>query len=390
MAHKIPHTLSDAAAAKECENPLPPDGIDAIAPIQVTRSAVPDASEYAAYLAQIFSSGHLTNHGPFVDRLETALKTRLSVPHLALCANGTLALQIALRASGLTGKKVITTPFSYVATVSALLWEGCTPVFADIDEETLCLYPHAVSEKITPDVAGVLPVHIYGNACDVDAFGTMAKDAHLTLIYDGAQCFGSAYKGQSVLNYGDYATCSFHATKIFHTVEGGGVVAHSPEAMEALTLLRAFGHHGDVHYRLGINAKLSELHAAMGLALLDGVESRIAARAKVRDAYDAYLPPLGLRRPALRNDLKYNHAYYPVIFDDEKTLLCVVERLNAKNIFSRRYFYPALNTLPYLKETQPCPVAESVSRRVLCLPLYPGLEDANIERIADIVKNCLS
>jgi dTDP-4-amino-4,6-dideoxygalactose transaminase len=295
-----------------------------------------------------------------------------------------------LRASGLTGKKVITTPFSYVATVSALLWEGCTPVFADIDEETLCLDPHAVSEKITPDVAGVLPVHIYGNACDVDTFGALAKDAHLTLIYDGAQCFGSAYKGKSVLDYGDYAACSFHATKIFHTVEGGGVVAHSPEAMKALTLLRAFGHRGDTHYRLGINAKLSELHAAMGLSLLGGVESRIAAYAKVRAAYDALLPPHGLRRLVLREGLKYNQAYYPVIFDDEKTLLRAMERLNAENIFPRRYFYPALNTLPYLKETQTCPVAESISRRVLCLPLYPRLEDANVERIADIVKSCLS
>jgi dTDP-4-amino-4,6-dideoxygalactose transaminase len=347
-------------------------------------------SEFAAYLAQILSLRHFTNHGPFVERLEAALKTRLSVPHLALCANGTLALQIALRAAGLAGKKVITTPFSYVATVSALLWEGCTPVFADIDEETLCLSPRAVSEKITPDVVGILPVHIYGNACDLDAFDTLTKEAHATLIYDGAQCFGSAYNGRSLLDYGDYATCSFHATKVFHTAEGGCVVAHTPEAVEAITLLRAFGHRGDAHYRLGINAKLSELHAALGLALLGGVEENIAARGKIRAVYDALLPSRGLRRPVLKKGLEYNHAYYPVIFDDEKTLLRAVERLNAENIFPRRYFYPALNTLPYLEEAQACPVAESVSRRILCLPLYPGLEVASVERISDILKNCLS
>jgi dTDP-4-amino-4,6-dideoxygalactose transaminase len=362
-------------------------------PVFVTRSIVPEPEEYERYLERIFSSRHLTNHGSCSIQLENELVARLGVPCMALCANGTMALQLALHVAGLAGKEVITTPFSYVATVSALLWEGCVPVFADIDEETLCLDPKKVSEKISPDTAGILPVHVYGNICDVDSLGKIAGAGNLTVLYDAAQCFGSEFRGRSVLDYGDYATCSFHATKVFHTVEGGAIVAHTPESLEDLRLLRACGHKGDTHIRLGINAKLSELHAAVGLSLLDRVTENIAGRAKVSAMYDVCLAESGavrgLRRPALRPGLTYNYAYYPVIFDDEKTALRVVEALNKDNIFPRRYFYPALNTLPYLPDYQPCPVAESIAPRVLSLPLYAELEEAVVEKIVRIIRQAL-
>jgi dTDP-4-amino-4,6-dideoxygalactose transaminase len=342
-------------------------------------------------LDSVLASGSLTNNGSCCRKLEQELAARLHAPYLALCSNGTLALQLALHAAGLAGKQVMTTPFTYVATVSAMLWVGCDVVFADIDEETLCLDPASVTERMTPDTEGLLPVHVYGNICDVDALADIAgqSGAKLPVIYDAAQCFGSVFRGESVLAYGDYAVCSFHATKVFHTVEGGCVIAHTPEALEALTLLRACGHKGDEHILLGINAKLSEVHATVGLVLLDKTTDNIAGRAKVSAMYNALLPALGLRRPKLREGLEYNYAYYPVIFEDEKALLRVVERLNAKNIFPRRYFFPALNTLPYLKTPQVCPVAESLAPRILCLPLYSGLEDGLIEKIVRIIVQAL-
>jgi dTDP-4-amino-4,6-dideoxygalactose transaminase len=262
-------------------------------------------------------------------------------------------------------------------------------VFADIDEETLCLDPKSVSDRLDPDIAGLLPVHIYGNICDVDALSRLARGGSLRIFYDAAQCFGSEFRGRSVLDYGDCAACSFHATKVFHTVEGGGLVMHSGEEGEAFSLMRACGHTGDTHVRPGINAKLSELHAAMGLCLLDRVKENIAGREKAGAMYNALLPARGLRRPLLREGLKYNFAYYPVIFEAESITLRVMERLNRENIFPRRYFYPALNTLPYLKATQPCPVAESLSRRVLCLPLYADMEEEVAEKVARTVRQNL-
>ena len=357
-------------------------------PVFVTRSKMPEFSEYVQYMSQLFSTRFLTNNGPFCQCLEKNLAKWLNIEHLAVCSNGTLALQLALHIAGLSGKKVITTPFSYVATVSAPLWVGCEVVFADIDEETLCLSPASVAEHMSTDVAGIVPVHVYGAICDVDAMAKVAEN--IPIIYDAAQCFGSAFRGKSVLDYGDYSTCSFHATKVFHTVEGGCIVAHSEKALESLKLMRACGHSGDTHIHLGVNAKLSEVHAAMGLCLLEKTKSSIAARRQLSQMYDALLPSHLVGRPKLQDGLEYNYAYYPVIFDDEKTLLKVQERLNAQNIFPRRYFYPVLTSLPYLKTRQSCPVAESVSRRVLSLPLYEGLEESIVDSISQDIRFCCS
>ena len=356
----------------------------------VTRPLMPTEQEYAAYVSRIFASKHLTNHGPMSQELEARLAQYLDTPRINVCANGTIALQLGLHVLGLAGKTVITTPFTYVATLSSLLWEGCTVVFADMDEETCCLDPNSVAERLTPDTAGILPVNIYGNICDVDALDALAKKHDLRILYDAAHSFGASYNNRSLLSYGDAATCSFHATKVFNTVEGGCLVTHTDEAREAFLLMRACGHQGDTHYRLGINAKLSELHAAMGLCILDKVADNIAERSVISAMYDALLPGSGLRRPALRRGLEWNHAYYPVIFDDEHVLERIVHTLAQDNIFPRRYFYPSLNTLPYVKNALPCPVAESIARRVLCLPLYAGLEEKIVERIARCISHCLA
>ena len=358
-------------------------------PVYVTKTIVPDPDEYATYIMQLLESRQLTNIGELAILLEQKLCAFLNVPHLALCTNGTLALQLILRAARLTGKEVITTPFSYVATLSALLWEGCKPVFADIDEETLCLDPRTLENTLSDDTAAVLPVHIYGNACDVDGIENFAKQHDLTVIYDAAQAFGCAYKGKSLLGYGDYSVASFHATKVFHTVEGGCIVTHAKAIYEELKLIRAFGHIGDTHYSLGINAKMTEPHAAMGLCLLGGVSDNIANRKRVSEMYDALLPLSGMRKPSLRLGLDYNHAYYPVIFDSEAVVLRVLKKLAEESIFPRRYFFPALNTLPYLQTKQSCPVAESIAPRVLALPLYAELEASNVERIMRIIVKTL-
>jgi len=368
--------------------PLSQDVLDE--PIYITRALVPDFQEYHKYVETIFATRHMTNDGDCVRRLEKALTSHLKISYLSLCANGTLALQLALHAAGIAGKKVITTPFSYVATVSALLWTGCTPVFADIDEETLCIDPKKIADVLSSDCHGILPVHVYGNICDVESIEKLGSDAALPVIYDAAQSFGSEYMGRSVLDYGDFAACSFHATKVFHTGEGGAVVAHSEQARQALQLLRACGHTGDTHIRLGVNAKLSELHAAMGLCLLGKTADSIAGRKAVSVMYDALLPERGIRRPKLRQGLVFNYAYYPIIFDSEAIVLRIMDTLRRENIFPRRYFFPALNTLPYLPlRDQSCPVAESVAPRVLCLPLYAELEESAVEKIAAIIKSIL-
>jgi dTDP-4-amino-4,6-dideoxygalactose transaminase len=358
--------------------------------IFVTKAFMPAKEEFLKYVEKIFSSRSLTNQGELARELEDRLAAYLKTPHVLACANGTLALMMGLRLAALGGKKVVTTPFTYVATLSAIMWEGCIPVFADIDPETLCLSPESLREclKLHPDVAGVVPVHIFGNACDVQAIEAICREHGIVCLYDAAQTFGASYGGRSLLAYGDYSICSFHATKVFHAVEGGCLVVHSQEDKHQAVLLRAFGHLGDEHYSLGFNAKLSELHAAMGLCLLDKAADNIAKRKAVSALYDAALPKRGLRRPALRPGLVYNYAYYPVIFDSEEVLLRVRDALRRENIFPRRYFFPALNTLPYLPaREQSCPVAESVARRVLCLPLYGELEERAVAKIAAIIKS---
>ena len=367
-------------------------------PVRVTRANLPPLEDYLGCVRRIFETHDLTNMGEYARRLEAELAAVLDAPAIAVCANGTLAIQLALRLLGLNGKTVITTPFTYVATLSALLWEGCTPVFADIDPESLCMSPAETARQLEahPEAAGLLPVHVYGNACNVAALGSLAAERGIPVLYDAAHAFGSRLDGKSLFAFGDAATASFHATKLFHTVEGGCVVARDPAAKAELELLRAFGHRGDTHISLGINAKLSELHAAMGLCLLPGLAENIARRTALNAVYDAAFGigpdgapgPEGLRRPRLAPGLEWNNAYSPVIFPDGAARARVTKVLEARDIHPRRYFYPSLTRLPYV-DSPPCPVSEDMAERVLCLPLWADMAPELAAEVAEVTLKAL-
>ena len=362
-------------------------------PLYVTKTRLPEPETFSRLCNDIFQRAWLTNNGQCVQELERNLLEYLGVSHVLACNNGTIALMLALQCAGLAGKKVAVTPYTYVATLSALLWLRCVPVFVDIEPDTLCLSPELLRKRFQqePDIAGALPVHIYGLACDVEHLDAVCREYGAVLIYDAAQAFGSRYHGKSLLEYGDYSICSFHATKIFHTAEGGCVVSHSADAHNALSLARAFGHINDTHYSLGINGKMSELHAAMGLALLPGTNTEIERRKEARAAYDAALEGLPLQRPTIREGLDWNNAYYPVLLPDEDCRVRAEQTLKERGIHPRRYFYPALNTLPYLQEEwrASCPVAEDAARRVLCLPMYGGVTDKEAGQVASCMHAAL-
>ncbi len=357
--------------------------------ITVTKPFLPPIEDYQRYLREIWTRGWLTNNGPLVNELELRLKQYLNIEHLLYVVNGTIALQVAIKALGLTGE-VITTPFSYVATTSSLLWEGCEPVMVDILHDTLNLDPTRIEEAITKRTTGILATHVYGNACEIEAIETIAKAHDLKVIYDGAHAFASAYRGRSLLSYGDVSTTSFHATKLFHTVEGGMVCAREPELLRKMSLLRNFGHASPTDFECpGINGKSSEFHAAMGLCNLPHVAEILRLRRELSMHYTAQLSAASVRRPTVTAECDYNHAYYPVIFDSEAVLTKVVAALTANNIFPRRYFYPSLSRLPYLKRRFETPISDNISPRVLCLPLYHSLTTEEVDMICRLIHRTL-
>ncbi len=352
--------------------------------INVTKSFLPPLGEYVQYLERIWDSNQLTNNGPLVRELESRLKEYLGVKHLFFINNGTMALQLGIRALGLRGE-IITTPFSYVATPASIIWEGCRPVFVDIDEDTLCLNPALIERAINFRTTAILATHVYGHSCDLEGIQKVAAAHGLKVIYDGAHAFGSRIDEIPLLANGDLAVCSFHATKLFHTVEGGCVVARDEETAKKVLLMRSFGHIGEEdYYCVGINGKNSEFHAAMGLTILPRVECLINRRRLISEMYDREFSSADLVFPRKSEKLDYNYAYYPVIFHSEAQLLAVREALNRNGIFPRRYFYPSLNQLPYCWG-ESCPVSEDISKRILCLPLYPEMDDMLIKRIARLI-----
>jgi dTDP-4-amino-4,6-dideoxygalactose transaminase len=357
--------------------------------INVTQTFLPPLEEYVSLLEKIWDAKWLTNRGNLVRELEDKLCDHLGVSNLLAVSNGTLAIQIVIKALGLTGE-IITTPFSYVATVSSIVWEGCTPVFVDIEPDHLTLDANKIEAAITDKTSAILATHVYGNPCDVDAIEEIAARRRLRVIYDAAHCFGVRYKGESILNRGDASTVSFHATKLFHTGEGGAIVCPDPAVLETVFNHHNFGHKGpEEFFGLGINGKLSELNAAMGLALLPHMEGVLARRKTVCDAYDGSLDLSRLQKPALRSETEWNYAYYPVLFESEAELLSAKETLNASDINPRRYFYPSLDHLPYAKRAE-VPVSESVSRTVLCLPLSADLHPDVAEDIARKVNQAIA
>ena len=350
--------------------------------INVTKTFLPDFEEYAAVLKRAWDKGWITNNGELVRELEQKLKFFLNVDNLLFCNNGTIVLQMALRALDIT-KEVITTPFSYVTTTNAILWEGCQPVFVDIDPHTFCIDPNKIESAITKNTQAILATHVYGYPCDVEKIKNIADKHGIKVIYDGAHAFGSEYKGRSLLSYGDISTCSFHATKIFHTAEGGCLISNSKSLIEKAFLYRQAGHIFDDYLSLGLNGKNSELHAALGLCILPKVPLLIEQRARMIDQYDKDLS-VSIERPKLIKDFKYNNAYYPILFDSEESLLKVIKRLEKLDIYGRRYFSPSLNTLPYIKYQQ-CKISEDISKRIFCLPLFNDLTKDDIQTIIDCI-----
>jgi dTDP-4-amino-4,6-dideoxygalactose transaminase len=352
--------------------------------IDVTKTFLPPLEDYTRYLQQIWDSARITNQGQFLQEFETKVSNYLGVSQFHFVSNGTIALQLALNALEITEGEIITTPFSYVATTSAILWERCTPVFVDIEPNTFCIDPDKIEAAITNKTKAIMAVHVFGFPCEVAIIEAIAEKHKLKVIYDGAHAFGVTYQGKSLLSYGDVSICSFHATKLFHTIEGGCVITKSKKLSNRTELIKHFGHVGDKHYMLGINAKASELQAAMGLCNLDHIDEIIAARKAASESYDHALDAK-FRRPVLGAEVQRNYAYYPVVFESEAQLLKAFKALNAKNIFPRRYFYPSLNTLPYV-QGQSCPISEDIASRIACLPLFVGLKTETIAEIASTLR----
>jgi len=365
-----------------------PEAPTSALPITVTRPTLPPFEEYVELLRGIWSRNQLTNAGPLVVELERQLAEFLGVRHCLFVTNGTIALQLAYRALELRGE-VVTTPFSYVATTSSLVWEACAPVFADIEAGTLTISPERVEAAITPRTSAIVATHVYGNACDVNALGEVARRRGLRLVYDAAHAFGASFDGRALAAFGDVATLSFHATKLFHTVEGGAVVTDDDEIARRVAYLRNFGHQGQEAFQgLGINGKNSEVHAAMGLCLLPRMTEIVAERRVLSQRYDDHFAAIrdALGRPVLRAGLTYNYAYYPVLLADAAEVVEVQRRCAEANVLTRRYFYPSLcGALPYVPEVA-VPVARDAASRVLCLPLYTGMSHAALDYVASLVQ----
>lgn len=354
--------------------------------INVTKTFLPPIEEYESYVKNIWESGYLTNQGPLLQEFQQRVEEYLGVDNFHFVTNGTLAIQVALRALGVTEGEVITTPFSYVATTSAIMWEHCTPVYVDIEPETYCIDVSKIEAAITKDTKAILAVHVFGNPCDIEAIERIAKKHNLKVVYDAAHAFGVTYKGKSIFGYGDISITSFHSTKLFHTIEGGGIFVNDPAVNDTVELTKRFGHQMDDHYMLGMNAKASEFQAAMGLCNLKYIEQNIEARKVIFERYTEKLSAkFGL--PKINPAIGYNYAYYPVVFESEEMMQKAITQLNGDNIFPRRYFYPSLNKLPYVDESQSCPVSENIASRIICLPLYVGLESDDVDRVCRIVNS---
>jgi dTDP-4-amino-4,6-dideoxygalactose transaminase len=378
MTKPAKNAYSRTAGQVDEEISKPAFGFEGRERIPVTQPHLPDRAKFQRYVDGIFARNWHTNNGPLVRELTDRLKDYLGVENLLIVSNGTLALQIACSALGLRDAEdpeAITTPYSFVATTSALKWDGITPVFADIDADTFCLNPENIAQSASRNTGAIVPVHVYGNCCDVEAIEKAARERNLKTIYDGAHAFGVRFKGGSVLNRGDATTLSFHATKLFHTCEGGAIIFRKKEDLERARRLINFGIEGPEKIGpLGINAKMSEVHAAMGLCLLDDIDVILDSRAEACHAYERTLGNY-FRFPEWNPDATRNFAYFPIVFENDRELLAGKRALEKLGIGTRRYFYPSLDTLSYLQPQPEQPTARNIAKRVLCLPLpAPGLD----------------
>jgi dTDP-4-amino-4,6-dideoxygalactose transaminase len=355
--------------------------------IPVTKPFLPPLDEYTEKLKGVYERNWLTNDGPLVRELEGKLSRQLGIEHLLYVSNGTIAIQIAIKALGLKGK-IITTPFSYVATSSSILWEGCEPVFVDIAPDNFNIDPLKIEAAITPDVSGIIATHCFGIPCDVEAIGAIAQNHNLKVIYDAAHAFGTKINKRSVFEFGDITTCSFHATKLFHTVEGGSISTRDAELSKRMTYMRNFGHDGPERFNgIGINGKNSEFHAAMGLVNLEYVDSILKERRKAIEFYCGHLDSNHVKLPPLDN-LEWNCAYFPIVFRSEKVALRVKEQLESKSIFPRRYFYPSLDSV-FEPAKAHCSISLQTSKSILCLPLFSGIGEKEMLLVVGEINSVL-
>lgn len=351
--------------------------------IPVTKSFLPPIEEYMAQVQRAYNNEWLTNRGELVKELEQKLTDYLGLEESKiLCMNnGTIPLQIAIKLLG-NGGEIITTPFSYVATTAAIVWENCTPVFVDIHPEYLTIDETLIEAAITDKTTCILATHVFGNPCNVEEIERIAKKHNLKVIYDAAHCFGVKYKGKSIFEYGDVSTCSFHATKIFHTGEGGAIFCKDQGLFHKIFLSHCFGHLGDDYYQLGVNGKMSELHAAMGLSVLKFMDLILDKRKSNYELYNKYLKGK-IQTIKIRDNTLYNYSYIPYIFKSEVELRIKLEKLKAINVSARRYFHPSLNLLGYYSDYVNCIVSEKISNTILCLPNYYDISENEIVAICN-------
>jgi len=363
--------------------------------ITVTQPCLPPLSEFLPYLQQIWDNKWLTNNGPLHQRLEKELVDYLGVKYISVFSNGTLALMSALQALKIQGE-VITTPFSFVATTHSLWWNKITPVFVDIESEYLNLDPDKIEAAITEKTTAIMPVHVYGNPCQVAEIQRIADKHNLKVIYDAAHAFGVKKDGVSILNYGDLSVLSFHATKIYSTIEGGAIISHTAEMKHHIDNLKNFGFRGEtVVEEPGINAKLNEVQAAYGLLQLKYVDNFIERRKEITNLYRELLKEIqGISFLDDMQGVSHCYSYFPILIDEEKYGISrdeLYEKLREQNILSRRYFYPLIsdfepykNLLSATKEN--LPIATKIAQQVLCLPIYVELENENVNRIVDVIR----
>lgn len=356
--------------------------------INVTKTFFPPITDYQKQVQRIWDNQWLTNRGSLVLELEEKLSEYLALQQskMIVMNNGTIPLQIALKLLG-KGGEIITTPFSYVATTAAIVWENCTPVFVDIHPDYLTIDETKIEAAITDKTTCILATHVFGNPCNIEAIEAIALKHNLKVIYDAAHCFGVNYKGKSIFEYGDISTCSFHATKLFHTGEGGALFTKDNELFHKCFYSHTFGHLGPLDYHgVGINGKISELQAAMGLTVLPHMELIIQERKKVVDFYNNNLNFEKIRSFQLGEYSTWNYSYYPVIFESEDILIQVQQILNNNDIYPRRYFYPSLNKIEYVNG-EFMPVSESIAERIMCLPLYVGLSEKDLNEIVNLINS---
>jgi dTDP-4-amino-4,6-dideoxygalactose transaminase len=359
--------------------------------VPISKPFLPPEKEYKDVLSTIWKTKWLTNEGSLVKKLEQNLSDYLNVNKLLFVNNGTMALQLAIKALDLKGE-IITTPFSFVATTSVIVWENCTPVFVDIDKDTLNIDAHKIEASITNNTSAILATHVYGNPCDVETIEKIAIKHDLKIIYDGAHAFGVNVNGKSIFEYGDISICSTHATKVYHTIEGGFLVTNNRLLSEKIYLMRNFGFKDATSFSyLGINAKNSEFHAAMGLVNLNYQEQIFDKRKLLSELYDNLLNTKDFLKQKIVDNASQNYSYYPVIFESEGILLDCIKKLESQEIFPRRYFYPALsNSLDYVKKNNNLPIVNDICKRILCLPLYYDLEFKKVIEIVEVLKDTIS